>query len=179
VTLIVTPGAADADSYLSLAGADEMAAKEPSTDPEIIAWGKVDATDKEAFLRRATNEIDAHVATGWAPYDADQALLFPRDQLDVDGDGEPFIPRKIERATFQQAIYVARNKDVLASMNAHRASGGSVDPDAAYGVDPAAGPSIISPLAMHYLSSFRIAPKAGKRGSVGSARVSSGFRGGW
>lgn len=179
MTLIVTPGAADADSYLSLAEADERAARELSTDPEAMAWGKTDAGDKEALLRRATNEIDVHVATGWAPYDEDQALLFPRELMDVDGAGEPFIPERIKQATFLQAIYIAKNKDVLAAMNAHRSASGAADPDAAYSVDPAAGPSLISPRATHQLAGYRIAPKAGNRGSVGSARVSSGFRGGW
>lgn len=177
MTLIVTPGAADADSYLSVAAADAL--RDQDIGPEADAWRKTDATDKEAILRRATREVDAHVATGWAPYDEDQALLFPRELMDVDGDGEPFIPRKIVLATYQQAIYIAKNKDILASMNAHRSSGGNTDPDAAYSVDPDAGPSIISPMAMHYMAGYRIAPKAGKRGSVGSARVSSGFRGGW
>ena len=47
----------------------------------------------------------------------------------------------------------------------------------AYGVDPSNGPSIISPMALHYLAGFRTAPRAGKGGNVGSIRVASGFLG--
>jgi hypothetical protein len=176
VTLEATPGAAAADSYLTVESADTL--RDQDFGPEAEAWRKTDATDKEAILSRATREVDAHVATGWPPYDADQALVFPRE-IDVDGDDVPFIPRKVVLATYQQAIYIAKNKDALAAMNAHRASGGSVDPDAAYGTDPAAGPSIISPMAMHYLAGFRIAPKTGKGGGVRSVRVASGFPGTW
>lgn len=172
--LVATPGSATATSYLTVAAADVLAADDIGPEPD--KWLSSTAKDKAAALKRATREIDSYVATGWAAYDDDQALLFPREQ-DVDGAGDPMIPRKIVLATYQQAIYVLKNKDALGAMNAHRARGGETDPDASYGVDPNNGPSIISPMAQHYLAGFRIAPKAGKGGGIGSVRVASGFVG--
>lgn len=177
MTLVATPAASDADSYLTLAAAEALAAGDMG--PEVDAWTKADQPTREAALRRATREVDGYVATGWPPYDDDQALLFPREDVDVDAAGDPFIPRKIELATYQQALYLIKNKDSLAAMNAHRARGGDVDPDSSYGVDPGNGPSIISPMAMHYLAGFRTAPRPGKGGGIGSVRVSSGFPGTW
>lgn len=175
MTLVATAGSSTADSYLTLAAAEAIAAGDIG--PEVDAWTKADEPMREAALRRATREIDGYVATGWAPYDPDQALTFPRETMDVDDAGTPFIPQRIKQACYQQAIYILKNKDALAAMNAHRASAGSVDPDAAYGVDPAAGPSVISPMAAHYLAGFKTAPRSRTGGNVGSLRVASGFPG--
>lgn len=174
MTLTATPASETADSYLTVAAADALAAADLGREAE--EWIAADLAVKEAALKRATREIDAHVATGWPPHDPDQALLFPREQ-DVDGAGEAYIPRKIELATYQQATYLLKNIDALVAMNAHRSSGGEVDPEASYGIDPANGPSVISPMALHYLAGYRTAPKAGRGGGIGSVRVASGFVG--
>lgn len=175
--LVATAGSSSADSYLTVAAADELAGADLG--PEAEAWTDADLGTKEAALRRATREVDSYVATGWPPFDVDQALVFPRETLDEDANGTAFIPRKVQLATYQQAVYLLKNKDALAAMNAHRASAGNVDPDAAYGVDPNNGPSIIAPMAQHYLAGFKTAPRTGKGGSVRSPRVASGFPGTW
>lgn len=175
MAIVATAGSASADSYLTVAAADELAGADLG--PEAEAWTSADLGLKEAALRRATREVDSYVATGWPPFDVDQALVFPRETMDEDGDGVAFIPRKVVLATYQQALYLLKNKDALAAMNAHRATAGSVDPDASYGVDPNNGPSIISPMAQHYLAGFRTAPRPGKGGGVRSMRVASGFPG--
>lgn len=177
MTLTATPADEAADSYLTVADADALAGADLG--PETEAWIDSDLETKERALKRATREVDSYVATGWPPFDDAQALVFPREDLDADSAGDPFIPRKVVLATYQQALYLLKNKDALAAMNAHRSSAGEVDPAASYGVDPAAGPSIISPMAMHYLAGFRTAPKAGKGGGIGSVRVASGFPGTW
>lgn len=174
MTLDATPAGAAADSYLTVAAADALAGEDLG--PERDAWLKADVETKERALQRATREVDAYVATGWPQYDGAQALVFPRE-IDVDAGGDPIIPRKVVLATYQQALYVLKNRDALAAMNAHRAAGGTVDPDAAYSVDPQNGPAVISPMAMHYLAGFRTAPRISKGGSVRSARVRSGFIG--
>lgn len=176
MTLVATPGSATADSYLTVAAADALAGDDIG--PERDAWSKADADLKDRALLRATREVDAYVATGWSPYSSDQVLVFPRE-IDVNAEGDPFIPRKVVLATYQQAIYILKNREALATMNAHRARAGDVDPDSAYGVDPANGPSVISPMAMHYLAGFRTAPRGGKGGNARSARVGSGFVGTW
>ena len=177
MSIVATPASETADSYLTVADADALAAADIG--PEATTWLGLDNQDaddlavKEASLKRATREIDAYVATGWPPYDADQALVFPRD---IDG---ATVPRKIVLATYQQAVYILENKHALAAMNAHRSNAGSVDPEDSYGTDPAAGPSIIAPMAQHYLSGFRVAPRSGKGSPVRSVRVASGFPGTW
>lgn len=177
MTLDATPAGADANSYLTVAAADALAGEDLG--PERDVWLKADVELKDRALMRATREVDGYVATGWDPADADQALLFPRETIDVDAAGDAIIPRKVVLATYQQALYLLKNKDVLAAMNAHRARAGDVDPDSAYGVDPENGPSVISPMAMHYLAGFRTAPRVSKGGNVRSARVGSGFVGSW
>lgn len=177
MAIVATPADPDADSYLTVAAADSLAGDDLG--PEADTWRRAELALKEQALRRATREVDSYVATGWPPFDGDQALVFPRADIDVDAAGDAFIPRKVVLATYQQAIYVLKNRDVLAAMNAHRARQGETDPDSSYGVDPANGPSIISPMALHYLAGFRTAPRAGKGGGIGSVRVSSGFQGTW
>lgn len=174
--LVATPGSATASSYLTVAAADVLAADDIGPEPD--KWLGADRREKAAALKRATREIDSYVATGWPAYSDDQALVFPRE-TDLDGAGDPMIPRKVVLATYQQAIYILKNKDALGAMNAHRSRQGDVDPDASYGVDPNNGPSIISPMALHYLAGFRVAPRAGKGGGIGSVRVASGFVGTW
>ena len=176
MTLVAAAASATANSYLTVAAADALV--EEDLGPEADAWIKADVATQEAALQRATREVDAYVASGWPPFHGDQALVFPRE-VDVDGNNDPIIPRKIVLATYQQALYLLKNRDALAAMNAHRARAGDVDPDSAYGVDPANGPSIISPMAQHYLAGFRVAPRAGKGSGVRSVRVSSGFIGSW
>lgn len=172
-TIDATPGGAEANAYLTVAAADVLATDDIG--PEAERWLASEPRIKAAALKRATREIDAHVATGWPPYDPDQALTFPREDLDVDAAGDATIPQRIRLACYQQAIFVLSNRDELAAVNAQRTRGSDADPDAAYGGDP--GPSIMSPLALHYLAGFRTAPRSRSGRGLGSVRVSSGFVG--
>ena len=70
-----TPGAPGADSYLSLADAEDLASR-----VSLGAWaGKSDA-EKSAALRRATIDIDSHRFHSPEPMNAGQALAFPRSK---------------------------------------------------------------------------------------------------
>jgi len=129
VTLIATPGAADANSYLTVAAADAL--RDQDFGPEADAWLKTDATDKEAILQRATREVDGYMRSGYPETSA--PLLFPRG-VDVDDDGEPYLPRAVVLATYQQAIFLAKNATVLAAANTRRARNvqSASEPDVSY-----------------------------------------------
>lgn len=74
-----TVGGALADSYLSVAAADALAARDLGS--AALRWLQATTTVamKERALVRATREIDAHLLTsGGTPYTATQALLYPR-----------------------------------------------------------------------------------------------------
>lgn len=102
MTLVVTPGASDADSYASIAEADAYLALVGG------AWTGTNA-DKEMALRRATAWIDATYEGrwgGWRKNGRDQALSWPRYGVyDAEGFVVAFdaIPAEIRNATCQAA----------------------------------------------------------------------------
>lgn len=178
-----TPAGANADSYLTVAAADALAGADLG--PEVDAWlalddqTPADLARKEAALKRATREIDAYLRSGWARYSTTQALRFPRS-IDV-ADEEPFIPVDLQRATYQQAIYINKNATILAAANRRRARNVTTasEPDVSYTQGDAEEPlSSMSALALHYLAGYATAPRAQRASKVGSVRVGSGFMGG-
>lgn len=103
--LIATPGATDANSYVTLARANELLAMRLFT----TTWTNTSVTDsnREAALQWATALLDAHYRwLGTATY-PDQALGFPRSGL-LKPNGQPLdstiIPIEIERATSEFAM---------------------------------------------------------------------------
>lgn len=103
MTLTTTAGAADADSYVSVADADTY-----HTARGTAAWTGEDAA-KEAALRRATAWLDGTYRSrlpGERRYDRTQALEWPRLSV-YDSDGNPVdsdtIPREIVHATCEAA----------------------------------------------------------------------------
>ena len=116
----VTPGGAAADAYVSVAVADAYAAADLGR--YATAWAAADNDTKERALKRAARDIDGAVGSSIDRWDADQALAFPR-LLDTDGDGLPIIPRIVERAAIEQAMYVLVNADVLDDAATRRARG--------------------------------------------------------
>lgn len=76
MALVVTPGSATADSYISVADADAYHFKMGNT-----AWESADAIAKEEALRRGTRYIDARYRYRWRGQRTsgrDQALEWPR-----------------------------------------------------------------------------------------------------
>ena len=71
--LIVTPGAADAESYVTVAEADTMAAN-----AGLTGWTGKSDDEKKAALRRAAIEIDSHRFHDQVPWADGQARAFPR-----------------------------------------------------------------------------------------------------
>lgn len=183
MTLDATPAGADANSYLTVAGADALAGEDIG--PEATAWlalvnaTPADLAKKEAALKRATREIDEYLRTGFTKAVAGQRLRFPRADVDVDGDGDPAIPRGIELATYQQAIYLVKNAAVIAAANTRRARNmqSASEPDISYSQGADDGMSILSAQALHYLAGFAVATRSQRAGGVRSVRVRSGFVG--
>lgn len=116
--LDTTPGGSASDSYLSLADSLTYATNDLGRFAD--GWIASDDGTREKALRRATRDIDRWVGQTGDRYSADQALAFPRWE-DIDSDGIPFIPRVLEEATYQQAIYVLANADVLDNAATRRA----------------------------------------------------------
>jgi hypothetical protein len=174
--LVTTAGDEAANSYLSVADADALATDDLG--PEAAAWIAATTASKQSALKRATREIDEYLRTGWAPYSTTQRLRFPRS-IDLDADDAPIIPRGIELATYQQAIYVLKNATVLAAANTRRARNmeSASEPNVSYSEGADDGMTILSSQALHYLSGFRVAPTSTRAGSVRSVRVASGFVG--
>lgn len=94
--LDATPGGSAADSYLSVAAADSMAAS-----VGLATWATKTTQQKEAALRRAAQDIDAHRVHSPTPWKIGQALLFPR--LKDAG----LMPVAVQWAALYQADYLA------------------------------------------------------------------------
>lgn len=92
-----TPSGISADSYLSVADADTLAAE-----LGLVTWAGKTTQEKEVALRTATQDIDSHRIHNPIRYVWNQALQFPR-QCDRDG----LIPREVKRAVMFQAEFVA------------------------------------------------------------------------
>lgn len=167
-----TIAGADAESYLGTADADALAAVDFG--PEREWWLDAGLADKELALKRATDELDDWLQTGWPRYSTTQALLFPRL---IDYSGTPavaFIPPKVGRATYYQAAFLMRNARVLAAADTRRARGAQSvsEPNMSYTQRAEGEPTVLSSRAMHALEGFR---RAGGQRALRSVRVSSGY----
>lgn len=124
MALDVTPGGAAANSYLALTDAAAFAAGDYGTDRDLWVAATTSDDQRERSLRRATSDVDEYVRDlgAIAPYVLTQALYFPR-WIDVDSVGAALIPRRVKRATYEQAKYVLQNADAIDRAAARRARG--------------------------------------------------------
>lgn len=174
-----TVAGTNADSYLSVADADALAAADLG--PEADAWRALsnampaDVEQKERALKRATREIDAYLRSGWARYVSGQALLFPR-LIDYRGTpAVPFVPTDIQRATYEQATFVLKNKDVLDYARTRRARDvqSASEPNLAFTERSDGGTTpVVSDAALLYLERYR---RAGGSRRIRSARLARGW----
>lgn len=109
MALVATPGAADADSYVTLAEFDAYAV--------LLGW-TVTATDavKEAALRRGRVYLDSRYNWKGARATGDQALQWPRSGVyDMDGYhvDEDAIPQPIKDAQCELAYQEVSGTEVL------------------------------------------------------------------
>ena len=116
--LDTTPGGSASDSYLSLA--DALAFANADLGRYAAAWIAATDADREKALRRATRDIDRYVGSTVDRYDVGQKLAFPRF-IDTNDAGAPIIVPRLREATYQQAVYVLVNADVLDDAATRRA----------------------------------------------------------
>jgi hypothetical protein len=99
-TIVATAGAADANSYLTVAAADSIADGMVGT----LAWSSASADNKAKALVTATNGLETLSWIG-SRATTTQALAWPRADASC-GDKTPStttIPREVELATFDLA----------------------------------------------------------------------------
>ncbi len=104
MALIITPGASDADAYVSLADANAYAVARGLPFPIV---GVAEAPAEQA-IRRATSWLDGTFLLRFpgAPATSDQALEWPRSGVMFRGAELPddAIPPQIVRATIEAAV---------------------------------------------------------------------------
>lgn len=118
--LDTTPAGAAANAYISTEAADDLAGADVGR--YAAHWQALARDDKERAILRATRDVDAYVGYVDTGYATDQALLFPR-WYDVDSAGQPVLPDAVVRATYEQAIYVAKVGELIDDDASRRARG--------------------------------------------------------
>lgn len=173
MTLDATVAGPTANSYLTVADADALAAVDLGRNAAQWLDAATTTAIKEAALQRATREIDGNfpIAGMWVRYDADQALLFPRPQ---DATGVPLVPyihANVRLACYHQAAYLVHNADAIDDAAARRARGLFSFSDSEGGGSVALDPTfgLLSPQAQAYLGAVR----AGGRGTLVSVPIAS------
>lgn len=110
VTVVATAGASNANSYLSVAAADELANLYLGT----LNWASASTDNKSRALIMATRYLDELSYVGDKAATT-QALLWPRSDADC-GDwsfSSTEIPQPVKQATFDLAEYLLGNSDAL------------------------------------------------------------------
>lgn len=105
ITIVATAGAADANSYVTVAEAEAYLAARFGGSPFVDA----DDEDQKIALVQATNEIDRNRFHG-RKNAITQALEFPRAYPYVEESAPTSVPRKVKLATFEHALYLLVNK---------------------------------------------------------------------
>lgn len=115
VTVTATVGAADANSYLSVAAADSIAGTMLST----LKWGTATTDEKGKALINATRYLDQLEWVG-TKATTTQALLWPREEAAC-GEKDyssSVIPEEIKYATFDLADALLNDTTLLTGSNA-------------------------------------------------------------
>lgn len=112
VTLVATAGSGSANSYLSVAAADTIAATMLGT----LAWASATTDNKSRALITATRGLDLLVYVGTRASDV-QALAWPRSDVQKDGVllDSTTIPEALQYATFDLAEALLAKPTLLKS----------------------------------------------------------------
>lgn len=115
MALVATPGASNANSFLTVARADTIASERPHSS----VWSALSGDSaKEPYLITATRILNSRLCVLGLPTSASQALLFPRNGL-LNRNGQPLddstIPLDIELATFELALMLIPSDVTLES----------------------------------------------------------------
>lgn len=127
-----------ANSYLTVAEADDLAATDPIYGD---AWLKAALDEKERHLVGATLDVERYRRASGPRHLATQARFFPRN---VDAGGTPAVPfllGEVRRATYAQAAYVLVNGHLIRDAGSNRASGHLSRSDADGGFTQALSPT--------------------------------------
>lgn len=110
ITIIATPGASDANSYLTVAEGDTFAEERLGT----LTWSSSSDEDKKKALVQATRYMDTLEYIG-EKATTTQALLWPRDDAKC-GDkdyADTVIPTEVQEATFDLAEGLLNNPGLI------------------------------------------------------------------
>jgi hypothetical protein len=117
ITLHDSVGTPTADTYISVASADEyMDARElnePWLNISLNSTGTLSATNRKGnLLKQAAREIDTILRFQGTKYGIDlpgdshyQIMQFPRS-MNVDANGYPYIPQEVKYAQAEQALWI-------------------------------------------------------------------------
>jgi hypothetical protein len=174
ITIVATPGAADANSYLTLAAAQAIVDGFVEDD-DVTAWSAATTDQKNRALFTATQRLDRERFLGARSTDT-QALQWPRTgvrrpdtYINTYAVGFPFrittdyfddteIPTQVQYAQVVLAIYLHNNPDGLGLSGLEDYKNvkiGSIDvtPSSGFG---AVGADKVPPLMERYLTGLRI-----------------------
>ena len=174
ITIVATPGAANANSYLTLAAA-ELIIEGFVQDDDVVAWASATTDQKNRALFSATQRIDRERFLGARATDT-QALQWPRTgvrkpdtYINTYAVGFPFrittdyftdteIPPQIKYAQTVLAVFLHNNTDALGLSGLEDYKNvkiGSLDvtPNVGFG---AVGADKVPPLMERYLTGLRI-----------------------
>jgi hypothetical protein len=174
IAIVATPGAADANSYLTLAAAQAIV-DGFIQDDDVIAWASATTDQKNRALFTATQRLDRERFLGARSTDT-QALQWPRTgvrrpdtYINTYAVGFPFrittdyfddneIPVQVQYAEVVLAVYLNNNTDALGLSGLEDYKNvkiGSIDvtPSNGYG---AVGADKVPPLMERYLTGLRI-----------------------
>jgi hypothetical protein len=109
-------GLANADAYVSVADCDEYHDLRINTDWTGIPASPDPTATKEAYIRKATEYLDARYNDYWqgAQMVVGQALAWPRGYVYNDGVelADDALPRNLVRATCEVALLLAQGTDI-------------------------------------------------------------------
>ncbi len=174
ITIVATPGAANANSYLTLAEAQAMI-DGMVLDADVTAWGTATTDNKNRALYTAAQRLDRERYLGARATDT-QSLQWPRTgvrkpdtYINTYAVGFPFristdyftdteIPDQIQHAQAVLAVYLNNNPEGLGLSGLEdyknvRIGSLAVTPNLGYG---AVGADKVPPLMERYLTGLRI-----------------------
>lgn len=118
MALDATVAGSSANSYLSVADADELAEADAILGAKWLAAGQ---PDRERCLVAATRDCETYKGTVGPAFSSTQARRFPR-AIDV-ADSVPFLPPALRQAVYEQAVHLLVNGKNIADAQARRAQG--------------------------------------------------------
>lgn len=115
LTVVTDPFSSSANSYVSVAEADDYVATRSSDASLAAAWAALSADNKAKYLVNATRSLDMMAEWIGDRYSRDQKLDWPRVNAYVDGfllDQITF-PDRVQEATIEMALWSLQNSGAV------------------------------------------------------------------